>query len=248
MSPSSSAVNVETMDMARSWRKAGFGAPQLGLAALLLFAPLTARAADLSGTWWIKDRSETAQIDHRTLPFTALGAAEFKQNQADIAAGKGLKVEANKCLPPGTPRLMLARYPLILIQKPREVTLLHEKMRLFRLIFIDKDHEQDPDPSYGGESVAKWDGDTLVVDTIALKSNTVIDKTGIPKSDKSHIVERFSLSDGGATLLDKVTVDDPKIFTRPVAFTIAFAKADKVELMEDDCLYGPPPRDAKSSQ
>ncbi len=234
--------------MARSWRKAGFGAPQLGLAALLLFAPLTARAADLSGTWWIKDRSETAQIDHRTLPFTALGAAEFKQNQADIAAGKGLKVEANKCLPPGTPRLMLARYPLILIQKPREVTLLHEKMRLFRLIFIDKDHEQDPDPSYGGESVAKWDGDTLVVDTIALKSNTVIDKTGIPKSDKSHIVERFSLSDGGATLLDKVTVDDPKIFTRPVAFTIAFAKADKVELMEDDCLYGPPPRDAKSSQ
>lgn len=236
------------MDMARSWRKLRFGYSQLGLAALLLCAPLTVRAADLSGTWWVKDRSEIAMVDHRTLPFTALGAAEFKQNQADIASGKGLKIEENKCLPPGTPRLMLARYPLILIQKPGQVTLLHEKMRLFRLIFIDKAHEQDPDPSYSGESVAKWDGDTLVVDTIALKPNTVIDKTGIPKSDQSHIVERLSLSDGGATLLDKVTVEDPKIFTRPVTFTIAFARADNVELMEDDCLYGPPPRDAKSGQ
>ncbi len=234
--------------MARSWRKAGFGAPQLGLAAMLLCAPLAAQAADLSGTWWIKDRSEIAKMDHRTLPFTALGASEFKQNQADVAAGKGLKVEANKCLPPGTPRLMLARYPLVLVQQPEQVTLIHEKMRLFRRIFIDKAHETDPDPTYGGESVAKWDGDALVVDTIAMKPNTVIDKTGIPRSDKSHIVERLSLKDGGATLVDQVTLDDSKIFTRPVSFTIEFAKADKVELMEDDCLDGPPPRDAVTSK
>ncbi len=236
------------MDMARSWRKAGFGYSRLGLAALLLCAPLAARAADLSGTWWIKDRSEIAKIDHKTLPFTPLGAAEFKQNQADIAAGKGLKVEANKCLPPGTPRLMLARYPFILLQQPGQVTLIHEKMRLYRLIYIDKAHQDDPDLTYRGDSVAKWDGDALVVDTIAMKSNTVIDKTGIPRSDKSHVIERFSLKDAGATLVDRVTLDDPVIFTRPVSFTIEYAKANNVELMEDDCLYGPPPRDAVTSK
>jgi len=91
------AMDVEIMDMARSWRKAGFGYSRLGLAALLLCAPLAARAADLSGTWWIKDRSEIAKIDHRTLPFTPLGAAEFKQNQADIAAGKEVATKCQAC-------------------------------------------------------------------------------------------------------------------------------------------------------
>jgi hypothetical protein len=106
------------------------------------------------------------------------------------------------------------------------------------------DHPADVDPAYGGDSTGKWEGDTLVVDTIALKPNSVIDKTGIPHSDQLHVTERFSLKDGGKTLVDRVTMEDPKTFTRPVSFAIDFAKHPEAQLMEDVCTFGPPPRDS----
>jgi hypothetical protein len=208
----------------------------------LLCAPIVAKAADISGMWWVKDRSEVARLDHDKLPFTPEGAEQYKQNKADIASGKGLAVEHNKCLPPGVPRLMLARYPFQILQRPEQVTFLHEKMHLFRLIYIDKEHPHF-DLSYDGESVGKWDGDTLVVDTTDFKDESVIDKTGIPHSDELHVVERFSTKDRGKTLVDQVTMEDPKTFTQPVTFSIEFAKAPKEELMEDVCTFGPPMRD-----
>jgi hypothetical protein len=214
--------------------------------AALLSAGLasSAPAADLSGMWWITDRSEVARLDHDHLPFTPQGADAYRTNRADIAAGRGLAVERkNRCLPPGLPRLMLARYPFQILQRPEQVTFLHERMHLVRLIYLDKDHPEDPDPSYDGNSIGKWDGDTLVVDTIAFKPNTVLDATGIPHSEKLHLVERFRLRHRGATLIDRVTLDDPVIFTRPVTFDIEFAKHPEVELMEDVCSFGPPMRD-----
>jgi hypothetical protein len=116
-------------------------------------------------------------------------------------------------------------------------------MHLVRLIYIDKEHPDDPDPSYDGNSIGRWDGDTLVVDSIAFKPNSVLDATGIPHSEKLHLVERFRLRHRGAILVDRVTVEDPVIFTRPVTFDIEFAKHPEVELMEDVCSFGPPMRD-----
>jgi hypothetical protein len=202
------------------------------------------KAADLSGFWWIKDRGEVAALDHAKLPFTPDGAQAYKKNVADIASGKGLEVERTKCLPPGLPRLMLARYPFQILQTKDQVTFLHEKMHLVRLIHLNAEHPADVDPAYGGDSTGRWDGDTLVVDTIALKPNSVIDKTGIPHSDQLHLTERLSLKDDGKTLVDRVTMEDPKTFTRPVSFAIAFAKHPEIQLMEDVCTFGPPPRDS----
>jgi hypothetical protein len=207
----------------------------------LLVAPM-AKAADISGIWWVKDRSEVAHLDHDKLPFTPEGAAEYKKNKEDIASGKGLAVEQNKCLPPGVPRLMLARYPFQILQRPEQVTFLHEKMHLVRLIYINKDHPADVDLAYDGDATGKWEGDTLVVDTTSFKPNSVIDKTGIPHSDELHVVERFSLKDP-KTLVDQVTLEDPKTFTGPVKFAIEFAKHPEEHLMEDVCTFGPPMRD-----
>jgi hypothetical protein len=212
------------------------------LMALVLVTP-PANATDLSGMWWVKDRGEVAKLDHAKLPFTPEGAEAYKKNVADIASGKGLAVEHNKCLPPGVPRLMLARYPFEILQTPDQVTFVHEKMHLARLIYIDKSHPDGIDLTYEGDSTGKWDGDALLVDTISLKANTVIDKTGIPHSDELHVVERFSLKDGGKTLVDRVTMEDPKTFTRPVSFDIDFAKHPEVKLMQDVCSFGPPMRD-----
>jgi hypothetical protein len=231
------------MERAVSLRRSRSALVSLIVAALALVLATGANAADISGIWWIKDRTEVAKLDHAKLPFTPEGAAAYKQNLADIASGKGLAIEHNKCLPPGVPRLMLARYPFQILQTPAQVTFVHEKMHLVRLIYIDKPHPDDIDLTYEGSSTGKWDGDALVVDTISLKDNTVIDKTGIPHSDQLHVTERFSLKDGGKTLLDQVTMEDPKVFTKPVSFDISFAKHPEAHLMQDVCSFGPPMRD-----
>jgi hypothetical protein len=147
------------------------------------------------------------------------------------------------CIPDGVPRLMLAPYPIQILQRPELVTVLHEKQHMVRLIYMNRNHPQDPEPSYNGEAVGKWEGDTLVVRTVALKPNTVIDATGIPHSDAMQITERFALQDEGKTLRDEVTVQDLKTFTKAWSFTLQFEKRPGERLMEDVCTFGPPQRD-----
>jgi hypothetical protein len=214
--------------------------------ACVLLTPLVAEATDLSGIWWIKDRSEIAKIDHKTLPLLPAAAEQYRRNQAAIAAGKIVPEGNRPCIPQGMPRLMLARYPFQILQRPGQITFIHERDRMVRLIYLDEkqpDDLEDLDPFYDGHSVAVWDGDALIVDTAGIKPNTVIDRTGIPHSDEMRLTERFTLRDGGNTLRDAVTVADAKTFSRPWSFTIDYAKRPDVALMDDVCPFGPPQRD-----
>jgi hypothetical protein len=204
-------------------------------------------AADLSGIWWIKDRSELAPVDHKTLPLLPEAAAQYKKYQADIAAGKKVFPGNQPCVPEGMTRLMLARYPFQILQRPTQVTFVHERMHLVRLIYLTEQLPKDIDdldPWYDGHSVGHWDGDTLVVETAGFKSNSWIDKTGIPHSDEMRTTERFALADGGKILRDEMTVEDPKTFSKPWSMTIDYVKSPNVQLMDDVCTYGPPERDA----
>ncbi len=215
-------------------------------AVLALLAPLGARATDLSGIWWIKDRSELAPVDHKRLPLLPDAVKAYKRNQADIAAGKIVPEGNRPCIPDGMPQLMLARYPFQILQRPTQITIVHERDHMVRLIYMNEsqpDDLEELDPFYDGHSVGKWDGDALVVDTAGIKPNTVIDKTGIPHSDEMRLTERFTLRDGGKTLRDQVTVVDAKTFSRPWSFTVDYAKSPNVELMDDVCPFGPPQRD-----
>ncbi len=211
-----------------------------------IFAVSVARAADLSGMWWIKDSTEIAKIDHMTLPLLPGAMETYQRNGTILAAGKIAPPGNGPCLPEGMPRLMLARYPFLILQRPNQVTILHERMHLARLIYLDREQPADVgelDPWFDGHSVGKWEGDALVVDTAGLKANTVIDKTGIPHSDAMRLSERFTLEDGGETLRDVVTVTDPQTFSKPWSFAIDYAKRPDVTLMDDVCTYGPPERD-----
>ncbi len=219
------------------------------LAAAFVALALTtssALAADLSGIWWIKDRTERAAVDHKTLPLTPAAAAQYAQNKANVAAGKTLPVGNLPCVLEGMPRLMLARYPFQILQRPRQITFIHERLHQARLIYMDETLPADLeelDPYYNGHSVGHWDGDSLVVNTAGIKPNAYLDKTGIPHSDKLQLMERFTLRDKGQTLRDVITVTDPETFTQPWSFTIDYAKRMDVQLMDDVCPYGPPQRD-----
>jgi hypothetical protein len=117
------------------------------------------------------------------------------------------------CLPDGHPRQVLAPYAQQFIQTPDTVIILYEYMHFFRVIPINKPHPKDVELTFMGNAVAKWEGDTLVIDTIGLREWTLA-ASNQWHSDALHTIERLHYTDP-TTVSYEITVDDPKIFTKP---------------------------------
>lgn len=140
--------------------------------------------------------------------------------------------EAN-CLPTGVPRM--APYPWRIVQDPKHIFFLFEgNIHSYRQIFMDgRKHSADPDPTWYGESIGSWDGDTLVVDTIGYNDKFWFDFAGHPHSEQLHTIERYTRTDS-ATLKIETQIIDPAMYTKP--FTITFtARAQPGELTEYIC-------------
>ncbi len=127
------------------------------------------------------------------------------------------------CDQAGTPSTTLEQLsqhaPMELIQTPSRLAMLDEYPLDVRMIYMNRQHPKDPDPTFNGDSAAHWDGDTLVVDVIAIDTrlrNTVpsIAATGWYPSEKEHVVERFTRPSKNY-LVYQVTIDDPVVLTRP---------------------------------
>ena len=119
------------------------------------------------------------------------------------------------CLPPGVPRILLMPFPMQIAQLPGEVLMIFEYDHFIRPIYTDgRAHPKDLDPTWMGDSIGKWEGDTLVVDTIGFNDKTWLDMVGHPHSDSLHLIERIRRPDH-TTLTDDITVTDPKAYTKP---------------------------------
>src|SRR6202030_2200190 len=84
-----------------------------------------------------------------------------------------------------------------------------------RHVYLNVPHSANPKPSWYGESVGHYEGDTLVVDTISMNDKTFVDNYGTPHTTQLHVAERFRMIDGGKTLEVNIKVDDPGAFTMP---------------------------------
>jgi hypothetical protein len=119
------------------------------------------------------------------------------------------------CFPSGMPRLMSEVFPFEIIQVRDRVLILFERDYAVSHIWTDgRKLPEDPDPTYMGYSIGKWEGDTLVVETIGLKDTTWIDRAGHPHSDALHTVARMRRVSHDKLQIDW-TFDDPKAFTKP---------------------------------
>jgi len=128
--------------------------------------------------------------------------------------GENVQSEAANCVPPGLPGIMTQPYPIEFLYQPDKVVILTEAYMQFRHIWTDgRQHAEDPDLTFYGDSTGFWDGDTLVVDTVNFNGKTRLDTIGHPHSDRLHLVQKFSRPDLGH-LRYEVIVDDPKTFTR----------------------------------
>ncbi|MGB6946810.1 MAG: hypothetical protein WBE37_30725 [Bryobacteraceae bacterium] len=142
------------------------------------------------------------------------GAEKFKVDRSGNFVG-GRTTLGTDCVPLGVPQAYVTPYPFQIVQKQNFLVMLFEYPNTFRFIPLDgRPHSPDPDPTWMGESVGHWDGDTLVVDTIGFNDKTEV--SGYMHTDALHVVERFQRVPAGLSY--NVTVDDPNVFRTPWVF------------------------------
>lgn len=137
-------------------------------------------------------------------------AERFRVEQRDGDLGQGAL-----CLPPGVPAATMVPYPLQIVHKDDLVVILYEAYNLFRIIPIGADHPDDLDPTWMGNSVAHWDGDTLVVDVAGFNDKTRI--AGYRHTEDMHVVERYRRT-AYDTIEYEASVEDPNVFAEPVRY------------------------------
>lgn len=168
-------------------------------------------------------------------PLTAAGAAMLRKN-GQISANAGSP--SINCLPDGVPHGDLLPEPFKIIQTPGEMLMLYEVETTFRQIYTDgRKQVVDPQPAWNGYSVGKWDGDTLVVDTVGFNDKSWLDARGHGHSDEMRVEERFHRRDYGHLDMT-VTVIDPKIFTKPITINFIEGLLPDTDLLEHYCLEG----------
>jgi hypothetical protein len=142
-----------------------------------------------------------------------------------------------RCLLPGVPRAtsLSGLFPMQIVQSPKQVIFLYEVFHAYRVVPIASEHPDDVVPSYMGDSIAKWDGDTLVVDTIGLNDETWIGATGTFHSDQMHVTERYKRADYN-TIQYEAVIDDPKVLTKPWTQRSTIMLREGTRLREYECL------------
>ena len=138
-----------------------------------------------------------------------------KRNDRILAGGTGFSRQAS-CWPIGTPGFLLYPVqPVYFIQSPQEVVMIWQADHMVRHVYLDVPHSKNPTPSWFGESVGHYEGDTLVVDTIGISTRTFVDNFETPHSQKLHTIERFRMTDGGLGMQVDLHVEDEGAFTTP---------------------------------
>jgi hypothetical protein len=143
------------------------------------------------------------------------------------------------CQSPGMPSLALggASYPVEIVATRKQVTVLMEMHQQVRRVHLDQpEHPARPFPQRNGHSIGRWEGETLVVDTKAIKA---IPFGSVPHSDRVHVVERIRALDGGAALVNEVTITDPVMYTQPVTVRQYYKAAPPgARMLEYECTEG----------
>lgn len=147
----------------------------------------------------------------------------------------GLDFPLTRCMPATPPISDLLPEPFKIIQTPGVLVMLHETDTNFRQIFTDgRELPADPQPSWMGYSVGRWDGDTLVVETTGFNGRGWLDALGHEASESLRLTERFTRRDFGHMDV-QLTLDDPNTFTKPVTIKVTQLLVPDTDLLESFC-------------
>jgi hypothetical protein len=192
---------------------------------------------DLSGLW--QPASGGADPQFADIAKEIKDGLPFQKWAADLV--KARRAVNNKddpdghCQPLGTVKMHLHPYPRKIIQLPGLMVILYERDTVYRQIFTDgRPLPVDPQPSFYGYSTAKWEGDTLVVQTNGFRDGLWLDISGTPLTDAAQVTERYRRPNFGRLEID-VTVDDPKAYTKPWTIRVNQSRVVDTDLLEFFC-------------
>jgi hypothetical protein len=173
-------------------------------------------------------------VEGNEIPYRPEALKQREANRQNRAADP-----ESKCWMVGVPRIMYMPFPIEIVQTPQQITILSEYAHTVRRIYMNSEHPEGEAGDiewFMGDSRAKWDGDTLVVDNVHFTGETWFDRSGNFHSNALHVVERFTRR-GPDHLLYEATIEDPKTFTRP--WKISFPLYRRIErnarLLEYEC-------------
>ena len=205
------ALPSATIAQTQSGTRSGASVPDFS--GLWAHPALNALEMPLAGPGPVRNRSRvltgpqagtgdrTQMVGDYTNPILQPWAADVVKKFGQISlAGKGYPTPRNQCWPEGVP-FVLANYGMQIIQKPGEITILYPFDHQFRQIRMNQPHPTKVTPSWYGDSVGRYEGDTLVIDTVGIKVGrfSMIDWYGTPFTGGLHLVERYRFLDYEAT-------------------------------------------------
>jgi hypothetical protein len=159
----------------------------------------------------------------------------MKKDNDEVLAGKFAFTARSSCKPAGVPGFdVLLGGALFILQSPSEVTMIFSGNAEARHIRLNAFHSANPKPSWYGESVGHYEGDTLVIDTIGLNDKTFLDNYRTPHTEKLHVIERWRLIEEGKKLEILMTIDDPDTFYQPFQALRQYNRVNRA-FSEDIC-------------
>lgn len=193
-----------------------------------------AQLPDWSGVWELNWRAGAGRGGAGMPKLTPDSQAKLDKYRADQKEGKNAQTNTANCDPPGMPQIMTQPYPVEFLFTPGKVTVAIEAYSQMRRIYVDgRPHADDPDPTYQGDSIGHWEGDTLVVDTVGFIDASLI-MPGIGHSDQMHIQERIRRVSPDVLEIQR-TISDPKVLTEPWKVTLTYQRHTDWNLKEYIC-------------
>jgi hypothetical protein len=151
----------------------------------------------------------------------------MKKDNDEVLAGKIAYTPGQSCHPQGVPAFTLAQGPIDILQTAKKVTIIEESSQMVRHVYLNEPHPANVKPSWLGHSVGRYEGDTLVIDTIGLNTKAFVDSFRTPHSEKLHVVERWRVIEGGHTLDVRIRVEDPDTFEQPWETYVQYRRAQE---------------------
>jgi hypothetical protein len=193
-----------------------------------------AKLPDWSGVWEVDWANTRGSPPRPAMKLTPEYQARLDAWQKARARGENLQTEGANCVPPGLPGIMSQPYPIEFLYQPDKVVMLLEAYMQFRHIWTDgRAHPEDPDLTFHGHSTGRWEGDTLVVDSVGFAAQNRL-APGIGHSDELRVTERIRKV-SPEWLEIETTLDDPAVFIEPYKSTTSYRHLDD-ELREYICL------------
>jgi hypothetical protein len=204
---------------------------------------------DLSGIWDIEHNRACPPIgcndmfigqEFMDIGWSLKGGLPYQPWARDAVktrtASGGKDDPISRCLPGGVVKTLADPLFRKIIQTPRFVMMLSERNATYRQIFTDgRPLPEDPQPSWNGYSTGKWDGDTLVVESIGFRDDIWLDRNGSPLTEGAKITERYRRINFGKLEIE-VTVNDPKAYTAPWTIKLNHFLRPDTELLDYVCL------------